>query len=395
MKLLVYEWTSFTNMDLHIALMEDGIPFNIARLPVSGRKIEEQEEFKTRFEEMLKQDDYDAVMSINFFDCIAEVCHANNIMYIAWTYDSPAMGGRIASHYLPTNRVFLFDSAELERQKKAGKSNMYHLNLAVNTKRLNQMKATPMEMLKCQSEISFVGQLYENQMQELLGCLETYAASYLSALVDIQMRNYNMNVITPLITQGLVDFIKNPEFEEKMIPFSESIGLVGGTLRPEALSNLILRRVTNRERILLLAMLSRYHQVKLFSGDKHQMLENLIFCGKVDYFSYMPKVFKNSKINLNITLRSIEKGIPLRCLDILGCHAFMLTNYQEDLFTELEDEKDMVVYRSIEEAVEKADFYLRHDKLRNEIANNGYKKAKDCFSYHRQLEKIWSVTGLK
>ena len=251
-----------------------------------------------------------------------------------------------------------------------------------------------MEQVKYMSQISFVGQLYETQMQEIMATLEPYSAAYLNALADIQMRNYNMNLMAPLITDGLVEFIKTAEFVEKMKPLAEEIGLQN-RVGKEVVRYLLLRRATNRERILLLAMLSKYHQVKLFSIDKNDILENVILGGMVDYVKDMPKVFKNSKINLNITLRSIEKGIPLRCLDIMACHGFLMTNYQEDLFTELEDGKDMVIYESVEDALEKADFYLRHDKLREEIANNGYKKMKDCFNYHRQLEKIWSITGLK
>lgn len=394
MKLVVYEWTAFTYNDLYEALSQEGISFKIARIPHSPRKQSEKMDFITKFEEFLKANPCDAVFSINYFDCIAEVCHKNDTMYITWTYDSPSMGGSVQSHYLPTNRIFLFDSAELEKHKKLGKPNLYHLNLAVDTKKYNRIKATPMEQVKYMSQISFVGQLYETQMQEIMATLEPYSAAYLNALADIQMRNYNMNLMEPLITDGLVEFIKTPEFVEKMKPLSENIGLPN-RVGKESVRHLLLRRATNRERILLLAMLSRYHQVKLFSIDKNDILENVIFGGIVDYTKEMPKVFKNSKINLNITLRSIEKGIPLRCLDIMACRGFLMTNYQEDLFTELEDGKDMVVYESIEDALEKADFYLKHDKLREEIANNGYKKMKDCFSYHRQLEKIWSITGLK
>ena len=46
----------------------------------------------------------------------------------------------------------------------------------------------------------------------------------------------------------------------------------------------------------------------------------------------MPYVFRNSRINLNITLRSIKSGIPLRCMDIYGAGGFLLSNYQTDLF---------------------------------------------------------------
>ena len=30
-------------------------------------------------------------------------------------------------------------------------------------------------------------------------------------------------------------------------------------------------------------------------------------------------------------MRPIEKGLPLRCFDIMGCGGFLMTNYQEEL----------------------------------------------------------------
>lgn len=395
MKLLVYEWTSFTNFDLYLALRADKIPFCIARIPFSARKKEERDNFMEKLEELLKKDSYDAVFSINYFDCIAQVCYKQNILYISWSYDSPSLGGKIETHFYPTNRIFLFDSAELERHQKMGKQHLYHLNLAVNPERMNQLKTTPLERIKYQSDISFVGQLYTVELQQILGCLEEYSAAYLSALVDIQRRVYQVNLLSRLITKEILDFIRTPEFEEKVKEFGKELGGYQGEIHPGTLELLLLKAVTNRERILLLALLSQYYQVKLFSGDRHQVLEKVIFCGKVDYLKEMPKVFHHSKINLNITLRSIEAGIPLRCLDILGCHGFLMTNYQKDLFTELENGKDLVVYEDMEDAVEKAEFYLKNEKARKEIIKNGYKKVKDCFNYHRQLSKIWEITGLQ
>lgn len=392
---MIYEWDAFTNADLYQGLREDKINFRIVKTIHKPRVPAEKEKFKEELEDALEKESYDAVFSINFFDCIAEVCNVKNIMYISWAYDSPAMGGKISSYYLPNNRIFLFDSAEAEYWRKRGVRNIYYLDLAVDVKRYNRFKVIPMERLKYGAEISFVGQLYENLMQEMLGALTPYSASYLSALVDIQMRHYNVNLIEPLVNQRLVDFISTPEFEEIMKPYMEEKGVASGQVIASGISELLLTRVTNRERILLLSLLSKKHQVKLFSGDRHQMLENVIFGGIVPYSTVMPKVFKSSKINLNITKRSIQKGIPLRCLDIMGCRGFLLSNYQEDMLHELEDGKDMVLYYSIEDALEKADFYLKNDKVREEIASRGYKKVKDCYNYHRQFEKIWEIVGLK
>lgn len=65
--------------------------------------------------------------------------------------------------------------------------------------------------------------------------------------------------------------------------------------------------------------------------------------GAVDYYEVMPHVFKQSKINLNITLRSIQSGMPLRAWDIMGAGGFLLSNYQADFLISLPQEKILII----------------------------------------------------
>lgn len=90
-------------------------------------------------------------------------------------------------------------------------------------------------------------------------------------------------------------------------------------------------------------------------------------CGKADYYTAEPLVFADSSINLNITLQSIQTGIPLRVFDIMGCGGFLLSNYQEDYLEYFEPDKDFVIYNDYGDLEEKAAFYLKHEKLRKQI----------------------------
>ena len=108
--------------------------------------------------------------------------------------------------------------------------------------------------------------------------------------------------------------------------------------------------------------------------------------GAIDYYDLMPLVFKNSKINLNITLRSIQTGIPLRCFDIFGAGGFLLTNYQADLFDYFTPGEDFDFYDSEDNLIAKIEYYLSHDKERCEIAENAYKKVKNYHTYRDRLE---------
>jgi spore maturation protein CgeB len=102
-----------------------------------------------------------------------------------------------------------------------------------------------------------------------------------------------------------------------------------------------------------------------------------------------------SKINLNPTLKSIRSGIPLRALDILGCGGLLLSNYQAELVEAFIPNEEVVIYESIEDAAEKAEYYLNHEAERERVAQNGYRKACEMFSFDRQLEKLFNECNLR
>lgn len=63
----------------------------------------------------------------------------------------------------------------------------------------------------------------------------------------------------------------------------------------------------------------------------------------------MPKVFKCSKVNLNISLKTIRTGIPLRILDILASGGFVISNFQEELAEYFRLGEEIITYGDIEE----------------------------------------------
>ena len=108
----------------------------------------------------------------------------------------------------------------------------------------------------------------------------------------------------------------------------------------------------------------------------------------------MPYVFKCSKINLNITLRSIKNGIPLRCMDIMGAGGFLMTNFQADLLNHFVPYVDFVYFESKDDLIRKCDYYLKHEDERIKIAANGHKKVLQLHNYRTRLNEIFSVCGL-
>lgn len=108
----------------------------------------------------------------------------------------------------------------------------------------------------------------------------------------------------------------------------------------------------------------------------------------------MPKIFACSRINLNPSLRIIQTGIPLRAFDIMGAGGFLLSNSQEELMELFEDGREMTVYEGLEDAVDKVGFYLQHEDIRKQIAENGRKKTFEEHSLQKRMKQIFTMTGL-
>lgn len=103
----------------------------------------------------------------------------------------------------------------------------------------------------------------------------------------------------------------------------------------------------------------------------------------------MPLAFSQSKINLNISLKTIRTGIPLRVIDVLGCGGFVLSNYQEELFEYFNVGEELVVYENIEDLFYKAKYYLEHEDERKQIALAGFERVKRDFTFWERLEKMY------
>jgi spore maturation protein CgeB len=106
----------------------------------------------------------------------------------------------------------------------------------------------------------------------------------------------------------------------------------------------------------------------------------------------MPIVFNNAKINLNITLRAIETGLPLRIFDICAAGGFLLTNYQEELPEYFEIGKEAEYYGSRDELMDKCAYYLTHENERTRIAQAGLERIQKQHTWrHRVAQIITSI----
>lgn len=325
---------------------------------------------------------YTFVFTINFFPWLSDVCNIADIPYLSLIVDSPVL--ELYSNALkhPCNRIFLFDRMLYNEFEPVNPGHVFHLPLATNAARNDAVitGAGKDAQTRYQSDISFIGSTYEEKCPFNRAKLPDAARGYADGLIEAQLRVYGYHFIEEVLTDDFVRiFLENtPDSYRFPQGYRENYKAV---VAQQYLSV----KVAEQERLRALKMLSERFSVDIYTGsDTHTMpcIHNRGFARSLDE---MPLIFNRSKINLNITAKSIRSGLPLRIFDVLGCGGFLITNYQTELPDIFNPGEDLVTYDSLENLCELCAYYLAHDDERRRIARSGYEKVRRAHTYDVRL----------
>lgn len=387
MNILIYRYGSICEPDIITGFQELGNHVDEITAEIYNKNLLPSEGVVLLKNKLLSKS-YDFVFSVNFFPFISEVCNIFQIRYLCWTVDSPVMELYSNSVTNQWNRIFLFDQAQYDEFASRNPEYIFHLPLASNPARWNRVisDASLHNIERFSSEISFVGSLYtEKSPYDRLKNAPSYLSGYLNGIMAAQLKIYGYNFLEELLTDDMVQTFRKhlPGFYTPPENFrrNDRIAMARIYLEP---------KVSAMERVLVMKLLGSHYPVNLYTGSDTTGLP-VKNCGLVKTLTEMPLVFHYSKINLNITSKSIHAGLPLRIFDVLGCGGFLLTNYQTELTNYFTPGTDLDVYTSEDDLLTKTEYYLTHEKDRMEIAHNGYETTK---KYHNYPERLLQMISL-
>jgi spore maturation protein CgeB len=158
--------------------------------------------------------------------------------------------------------------------------------------------------------------------------------------------------------------------------------------------------VDHLQRIALLEAVARRYDLKLW-GNRPQALPassplHRCFQGEV-WGADMYQVLRRSRITLNshIDLAGREAG-NMRLFEATGVGAFLLTDFKDNLHTLFAPDREVAVWRSIDDCLRSIDHRLGDDKGRAEIAHAGQARTMAQHTYrHRAAEILGFVDGIR
>lgn len=439
MHILMYRWKAYNYRDIEQTFLllghtVDNIEQELGSYDVSPG-------FERVIEEKIHGTHYDMVFTVNYFPLISNVCERTGVKYVSWTCDNPLISMYHESVFHDCNYIFTFDKTNYLEFRGMGVKHIWYLPLAVDTERMDALLGAPeeagtvgdgetgsapeeagaagvthegmktvgnapeeigtaesvlveigkagrrkaaqdTEMQKYRGDVAFVGSLYErNSYDKIKNRLPEYLRGYFDAVMEAQLNISGANIVEPMLTTNILEQLQEYFQLEKSDGSFSDLGLIFQT-------TVLGFKIAEIERRRALIELSKHYKVNVYSNSDVSDLLRIQYCGSVDYWSEMPKVFRMSKINLNFTIPNIKSGIPLRIWDVLGCGGFLLTNYQAEIPYYFKEGEDLVCFDGLEDLCEKVGYYLEHEEERKRIAWNGYRKVREKHSYIGRIHII-------
>ena len=324
--------------------------------------------------------------SFDFHPDLAEICHEMHVIYISWIWDCPHVSLWAREARYETNRIYVFDYRQYLQQAERGLTNVFYLPLASDYALFDAVIArdSGRGREKYGSEVTFLGNLYndgKHNLYDRINYLPPYTRGFLEGVMSAQKNIWGLDLFRETMRKDIWDSLK------QYVKWD-----LNGRYEPgyyeEVMCNLLYQKTAQLERMELCSLLAGKFDFTLYTDCDTSFDPGIRNMGHADYETEMPLIFHYSKINVNITLRSITSGIPLRVMDVLACGGFLLTNYQPEIAEYFEDGKELVIYHDFYDLCEKAAYYLEHDEEREKIAVEGRRKVTSEFTYYGQLQKL-------
>ena len=385
MRILYYDWDEFNGKDCRDALVRLGHQVNTFRLDMKGYDLTPEIEKKIVDK---AREGYDLLFSFDYFPNISEACQRAGMPYISWVFDCPHY--TLDSHTInnSVNHVYVFDKKLYEGMRNKGIGTVRYSPLGVNAERLSEfchdLDSETNGQIVYEHDVSFLGSLYDNEYNfyDQVKYLPPYLKGYVDAVIKAQESVFGADFFTEesIISKDnikqLREYIKFEDTGKYEIDYDNVI------------RDILRKKVTVNERHNILAEMGKRFDTVLYTSPGAKDIPGVCNLGMASYEKKMPRVFHRSKVNLNITLRSILSGVPLRVVDILAAGGFLITNYQEEIAEYFVDGQDLVIAYTPEDMIQKTAYYLEHEDERKEIAINGQKKVMENFAYTQLLTQI-------
>lgn len=320
----------------------------------------------------------DLIFSMNFVPDLAVLAKRLRKPYACWICDPLVNYDLLNPGWASDHTImFHFSRGDMAAFREAGYRHLYHLPLSVDDKAIRKSAGTAAGL---SYPVSFVGNCY---VPEKVSAYRKYREAYrtsgfdpalglatLEQFLDVAAKD----LVTPL-KQLFLDHVRlaQPAFFD-VVPMQDRSH---NAATPTRLLNyfvdfLLYHEIDSNVRRALIRAMAQFGVDVWGDAEGWRPVTGggVTMHGPADMDADLGRIVAESRICLNIW-RRITDGANMRTFEIPACGGFQLALFSEELAGLFEPEREVACFRTIEEARDKAAFYLAHDSERLAIAAAG------------------------
>lgn len=321
-------------------------------------------------EEKIKETDCLFVFTENFSPAVSAVCQKALMPYLSYVTELPAKELYDEAVKNPCNFIFCFDAAMCVELEQRIPGRCFHLPLGAAEQDCPEQESGE------HAEVAFVGSLCRNNEEyDRIEGLSDYARGYLESLVKTQVRIYGYDLLKAALNQEIFNEIKT------QLPTDLWSGVEAGLEQRAVVDTVLFNKVTEMERKNLLRAVSEQFETQLYTSEEVSGLPAIHVHGEAETDEEKCSIYRNSRINLCFTHRSIVSGIPRQVYEIMAAGGFVLMNFQPEISENFIIGEHLDVFAGESELLEKIAYYLEHEEERARIAEAGCRAVREYHTY--------------
>lgn len=320
----------------------------------------------------------DLVFSMNFIPDLARLAKRLRKPYVCWLCDPLVNYDLLNPDWVSDyTLMFHFSRGDMAAFRAAGYRHLYYLPLSIDDRALRESARAAAGFAYA---VSFVGNCY---VPEKVSAYRKYREAYQAAGFDPALGLTTLEQFLDVAATDIVTPLK-PLFRDHVRQTQADFFDVAPmharsqhTANPTRLLNyfvdfILCHEIDTRVRRTLIKAMAPLG-VDLWGdaeGWRPVTGNGVSMHGHADMTADLGRIVTESRICLNIR-RRITDGANMRTFEIPACGGFQLALFSDELAGFFEPEREVACFRTIEEAHDKAAFYLVHESARQAIAAAG------------------------